>query len=176
MSEIKVDNSQVSQPAATPAEPPKPTLAEGLFKPFQLGSTLAQGEVGNVMHNLKKPMMDYEKQYQGATKNESVSAEDLQKLGEVKKAKAAEDDKKDEDKKKKEDDKAKKSMTEDEAIANVPEEQRPEVIAELDRRIEEARKSNNEVEAQTIEKAKEKAKKCWGPQMDQKQSKESDMK
>lgn len=72
--------------AAPAAEAPKaeaapaPKLANGLFQSFTLGSTLKPGVVGNVMDNMKKPAMDYEKQYQNSTKNQKLSAEELQKL------------------------------------------------------------------------------------------------
>ena len=187
MSESKTETQ--TQQAVPAAEPPKPKMADGLFKPFTLGSTLSLAESGNVMSNLKRSPMDYEKQYQGSTKNQPVSAEELEKLsaGEVKKAK---NDVKYERcvqhvKEKQGGAKGpanpwtvchasvKKS---EEIIAEVPEDQRQAVLDELERRIEEAKKSNNETEVQLLEKAKEKAKKCYGSQMDYKQPKTSEMK
>lgn len=197
MSEQKTD--QVTPPAAVVVEPPKPKLAAGLFQPFTLGSTLEQGQSGNVMSNMKPNMMDYEKKYQGSTKNQELSAEELAKLaeGEVKKGNFKEvsgaiqrkegvskeradaiaaaagrkelGEKEMERRSKAGKDKAKKSM--DEELLEVPTEQREAVMAEFDRRIDEAKKSNNEGEVQKLEKAKEKAKKCYGPQMDHKQPK-----
>ncbi len=70
-----------AQPAqeAAPAAPEK-KLAAGLFQGFTLGSTLEQGPVGNVMSNVKKPMMDYEQTYKQSSKNQQLSAEELSKL------------------------------------------------------------------------------------------------
>lgn len=201
MSEQKNDTQNQAAAAVTPPEAPAPKLAAGLFKPFTLGSTLDQASHGNVMSNLKPNMMDYEKQYQGATKNQSVSPEDLQKIGqeEVKKAESDFDKLKNKLAHKKNPPRdpaavaakigreklgekemarraaegrkehAKKSM--EEVIAEVPDEQQAAVIAELDRRIDEAKKSNDEPKIQLLEKAKDKAKKCYGPQMDYKQPK-----
>lgn len=171
-------NKETPNQVAAPVEAPAPKLGAGLFKPFTLGSTLEQAAHGNVMSNMKPNMMDYEKQYQGSTKNQSLSPEDLKKLeeGEVKKATQLSGPSK----------KvgvtpkavaaayAKKSM--DETLAEVPVEQREAVIVELDRRIDEAKKSNDSAQIQLLEKAKEQAKKCYGPQMDHKQPKTSDMK
>lgn len=186
MSEQKTENQTENKetPAAPAAEAPAtPKLAAGLFQPFTLGSTLEQASHGNVMSNTKKNMMDYEKQYQGSTKNQQLSPEELAKL-EVKKAKvqisgpsrkigvtpkavaAAYGTPAP----------AKKSVSADEIIESVPADQRELIMAELDRRIEEAKKSNNEAEVQKLEKAKDKAKKCYGPQMDRKQPKAEDLK
>ncbi len=157
-------SQQSNQPQnAAPApvvEAPKPKLAEGLFKPYTLGSTLEQGPTGNQMSNMRQSPMDYEKTYQGATKNQAVSAEELAKLGSepVKKSVAVS-----------------KAPT-DEQLAAVPADQREHVLAELDRREDEARKSNNTQEVDRVQKAKDRAKKCWGPQMDRKQPKASDLK
>ena len=63
---------------APAAEAPKPKLAAGFFKDFTLGSHLEQGAKGNVMTNMKKPPMDYEKAYQQSTKNQQMTAEQLQ--------------------------------------------------------------------------------------------------
>jgi len=151
MSEQKIET-----PAAELAEVSKPKLADGLFKPYTLGSTLSQGATGNVMTNVRPNMMDYEKQYQSSTKNESLSAEELEKIGQ----KPAE---------------VKKSLNDFE-FASVPVEQREMILTEMDRRIEEAKKSNDAETIDRIEKAKDKAKKCWGPQMGYKQPKASDSK
>ena len=43
---------------AEPA-PAEPKFANGLFKPFSLGSTLEQSPSGNVMSNMKQAKMDY---------------------------------------------------------------------------------------------------------------------
>ena len=180
MSESKNDTqTQVTEP--------KPTLAAGLFKPFKLGSTLSQGEIGNVMENMKASPFDYEKAYQNSTKNQSIAPQDLEKIqeGEVKKSKFKEVSsaiqrkegyskeradaitaaagrkelgEKEMERRSKE---AKKSMTEDEVLAAIPADHREPVIAELDRRVDEAKKSNNQPEAERIEKAKAKAKKAW---------------
>lgn len=69
--------------AATPEpakEAPAPKLAPGLFGNFTLGSTLAQGPRGNIMTNMKPAKMDYEKQYQGSTKNQKLTSEELKQL------------------------------------------------------------------------------------------------
>jgi len=163
MSEQKNETqNQTAAPAATtPAEAPAPKLAAGLFQTYRLGATLEQAPHGNVIHGAKPNMMDYVKQA-GSSKNQSMTPEELEKLGteEVKKAASATD--------------VKKSMEEE--LNEVPADMREAVVAELDRRIDEAKKSNNEAEVQKLEKAKDKAKKCYGPQMDRKQPKASDMK
>lgn len=220
MSENKTEATNQEVPATE--EAPKPTLSAGLFKQFTLGSTLQQGDVGNVMNNLKQSPMDYEKAYQGSTKNASISPEDLSKievkkgafqrmvnklshqknpprdpkavaakigreeLGQKEMTRRAEEGKKEAHKSEEDThdlDKAvqisgpsrkigvtpktiaaayaKKSATDAEIFASVPEDTRQSVLSELDRRIEEARKSSNETEAQRIEKAKDKAKKAW---------------
>ena len=190
MSEQKIETPNQAAAPAAPAEAPAPKLAAGLFQPFKLGSTLEQAAHGNVMHNTKPNMMDYVKQA-GNHKNQSVPAEELAKLGEeeVQKAESAFDKLKNKLAHKKNPPRdpaavaakigreklgekemarraaegrkehAKKSM--DEEIAAVPTEQRELVLAELDRRIDEAKKSNNAIEAERIEKAKEKLQKCW---------------
>lgn len=200
MSEQKTDTQNQAAPAVTPTEAPAPKLAAGLFQTFTLGSTLEQAAHGNVMNNVKPNMMDYVKQA-GNHKNQSLDAETLEKLGteEVKKAESAFDKLKNKLAHKKNPPRdpaavaakigreklgekemarraaegrkehAKKSM--DETIAEVPTEQQAAVIAELDRRIDEAKKSNSTEQLQLLEKAKEKAKKCYGPQMDYKQPK-----
>ena len=66
------------------AEPAAPKLSAGLFQGFTLGSTLKPGAVGNVMSNMKKPMMDYEKQFANSTKNQKMTSEELQKLSQKK--------------------------------------------------------------------------------------------
>lgn len=66
--------------ASAPATKDAPKLAPGLFQGFTLGSTLAQGPTGNVMANMKKPIMDYEKQYQNSTKNQKLTAEQIKQL------------------------------------------------------------------------------------------------
>lgn len=193
MSENKTETPNTETAAA---EAPKPKLADGLFRTFTLGSTLDQTANGNVMTNMKPNMMDYEKQYKGSTKNQEMTAEELEKL-EVKKSKFKEvssaiqrkegyskeradaitaaagrkklGEKEMERRAKEGKEHAKKSM--EEALAEVPADQREAVIAEFDRRIDEAKKSNDEAQVQLLEKAKEKAKKCYGPQMDYKQPK-----
>lgn len=65
-------------PAAPATESPK--LASGLFQGFTLGSTLKQAPTGNIMTNMKKPMMDYEKQYQNSSKNQKLSSEQLAQI------------------------------------------------------------------------------------------------
>lgn len=188
MSEDKKDG--ITPPVAT--ETPK--LADGLFKPYTLGSILTPGAVGNVMSNVKPNMMDYEKQYQGSTKNQEISAEELSRIDqeEVKKAAESAFDKlknklahkknpprdpaavaakigreklgqKEMTRRAVEGRKehAKKSM--EEIISEVPSEQREAVLAEFDRKIEEARKSSNAAEVDRIEKAKQKAKKAFMP-------------
>lgn len=203
MSENKTENQNQAAAPAAPAAPAQPKLAPGLFQPFRLGSTLAQGPTGNVVNDMKCSPMDYEKQYQGSTKNQSLSAEELEKIGgEVKKSKfkevssaiqrkegyskeradaitaaagrkelgEAEMERRAKEGKKH----AKKSMEEE--LSEVPADQRLAVVAEIDRRIDEAKKSNNSAEVDRLEKAKEKAKKCYGPQMDYKQPKAEDLK
>lgn len=66
--------------AAEPAAAPAPKLAPGLFQGFTLGSTLIQGPRGNVMTNVKAPAMDYQKQYEGSTKNQKLTSTDLKNL------------------------------------------------------------------------------------------------
>lgn len=80
MSENKTPEQQAQVTPAPAAETPKPKLADGLFTGFTLGSILTQGPTGNSMSNLKKPMMDYEKTYEGATKNQSLTEEELKAL------------------------------------------------------------------------------------------------
>lgn len=83
-SENTEQKSDASAPAAEakPAEvaAPAPKLAPGLFNGFTLGSTLVQGPRGNVMSNMKKPLMDYEQKYQNSTKNQKMTAEELEQL------------------------------------------------------------------------------------------------
>lgn len=167
MSESKTATNADPNATPLPAET-KPALAAGLFKPFTLGSTLEQGPVGNVIRDVKRSPMDYERTYQNSTKNQTIAPEDLAKLGEGEVKKAV--------RKNGSPAPAKKSMTNEEILAAVPEDQREAIMAEFDRRIDEARKSNKEDEAQRIEKAKDKAKKCYGPQMNYKQPKASDLK
>jgi hypothetical protein len=66
-----------SEPA--PQAEPQVRVKEGLFKPFTLGSTLSQGPTGNVMANVKKPIMDYEKTYQQSIRNVQMTDKDFQK-------------------------------------------------------------------------------------------------
>lgn len=66
-----------AQPAA---ESPKPKLAPGLFQGFTLGSTLKQGPTGNAMANVKQSPMDYEQRVKDSSKNQSLSAEQLEQL------------------------------------------------------------------------------------------------
>ena len=55
-------------------------FANGLFnKPYTLGSTLVQAPNGNVMANMKKPAMDYNKVYDESTKNIKVNRADYKK-------------------------------------------------------------------------------------------------
>lgn len=205
MSDQKIETPNQAAAPAAPAEAPAPKLAPGLFQTFKLGSTLEQAAHGNVMHNTKPNMMDYVKQA-GNHKNQSLDPETLSKIGEeeVKKAESDFDKLKNKLAHKKNPPRdpaavaakigreklgekemarrsaegrkehAKKSM--EETIEEVPAEQRELVLAELDKRIDEAKKSNNEAEVQKLEKAKDKAKKCYGPQMDYKQPKASDLK
>lgn len=69
---------QKTTPEATPA--PQPKLAQGLFGGFALGASLKQGPNGNVMTNMKKPMMDYNKVYAGSTKNQKMTADELKAI------------------------------------------------------------------------------------------------
>ena len=71
-----IEAAAVTPPAA-PAEPPKLQLAAGLFKDYTLGSRLAPGTSGNVMTNLKASPMDYQKKYEGSTRNQPMTAEQL---------------------------------------------------------------------------------------------------
>jgi hypothetical protein len=50
---------------------------EGLFEDFSLGATLRQRPHGNVMTNMKKPSMDYDKQYKESIKNTKMNDEDF---------------------------------------------------------------------------------------------------
>lgn len=183
--------NQAAAPAVTPApvEAPAPKLAAGLFQTFTLGSTLEQVPHGNTMKNMKPNMMDYVKRADNH-KNEALDPETLAKIGteEVKKAESNFDklknklaDKKDaprdpaavaakigreklgekemERRAKEGKDKAKKSM--EETIGEVPAEQQDLVLAELDKRLDEAKKSNNADSVQKLEKAKEKATACY---------------
>lgn len=191
MSENKTENTNQAAAPAAPVEPAQPKLAAGLFQPFKLGSTLAQGPVGNHMENMKRSPMDYEKQYQGSTKNQVVEPAELAKIdgskiekGNFKQVSSAIQrkegyskdradaiaaaagrkelgEKEMERRSKAGKEKAKKSM--EETLDEVPAEQREAVLAEFDRRIDEAKKSNDAVQVDSLEKAKEKAKKCYGP-------------
>jgi len=74
-------SASATTPEATAAAPTAPTeqpkLAPGMFQGFALGATLRQSPTGNVMTNMKKPMMDYEKTYQNSTKNQRLTPEQL---------------------------------------------------------------------------------------------------
>lgn len=83
--ETKAPETPAAAPeaAATPTpEPVKadPKLANGLFQGFTLGSTLKQGPTGNVMSNMKAPLMDYEKKYQQSTKNIQMTPKELSEI------------------------------------------------------------------------------------------------
>lgn len=52
-------------------------FADGMFKPFTLGSTLEQAPTGNVMANMKPSKSDYVKDYEGSTKNEKLTDKDF---------------------------------------------------------------------------------------------------
>jgi hypothetical protein len=81
--EIKQENKEqapVTAPVEQQAAPPKPKLADGLFKEFLVGSRLAAGSTGNVMTNVKTSPMDYQKRYESSTKNQKLTAEDIAKL------------------------------------------------------------------------------------------------
>ena len=67
-------------PAAAAPVADAPKLANGLFQGFTLGATLKQGPTGNIMTNMKKPMMDYQKQYEGSTKNQKLTGEQLAQI------------------------------------------------------------------------------------------------
>ena len=54
-------------------------FADGLFKPFKLGSTLEQSPDGNVMSNFKKPAMDYVEAAKN-TKNQVLTSKELAEL------------------------------------------------------------------------------------------------
>ena len=50
-----------------------------LFKPFTLGSTLKKEPHGNVMENVKKPSMDYDKVYKDSIRNQKLTKDDFEK-------------------------------------------------------------------------------------------------
>jgi len=54
-------------------------FAGNLFKPFSLGSTLKKEAHGNVMTNVKKPAMDYEKVFKEIIRNEKLTDDDFKK-------------------------------------------------------------------------------------------------
>lgn len=138
---------QKAPEAAAPAEPAKPKLSDGLFKEFSLGSKLVQGSTGNELSNIKASPMDYEKKYQNSTKNQSLSAEELAKL------------------------KAEPIKKSTDPYENVKPEDREKILAEIDARIAKAKEDKDEKKEKLLMKMKDKAKKCWGPQMDRKQPK-----
>lgn len=77
--EAKEESSseKIEEPAAPVAKEVK--FAEGLFKPYTLGSTLEQGPSGNVMANFKKPAMDYVEAAKNKA-NQVMTAEDIKNL------------------------------------------------------------------------------------------------
>ena len=52
---------------------------DSLFKPYTLGSTLKKEPHGNVMQNVKKPAMDYDKVYKDTIRNQKLTKDDFEK-------------------------------------------------------------------------------------------------
>ena len=78
------ESTPVATEAAAPQAEAQPKLSAGLFQGFTLGATLKQGPTGNVMSNMKKPIMDYEKTYKQSMRNEQLSPEQFKAQQEAK--------------------------------------------------------------------------------------------